>query len=278
MSKGFEIGQHRVTTVEQGLLLGSGHLVPRTVDHADARVALEKVPVSGVKMPVEAVERARVVLGFALTPVRAGRTMRPHFVHVVGRRDVRLTAHDASVGELAHAARVGDLNPFKGVDVHAQIPRVHLVRIDAGQQGEIARHHQTLDMVRVSVVEGLGDGVLQAPHARLSGPKPRRQFPVVLEKIQGRVLRHLRPVDATHVFAPSENLANEAFDLFDARMLRSRAPLAFHHLNDLARAEDLDVHREAEAAVVNSPAVFRQGILEIPKPRKKLLDEQIQEL
>ena len=58
---------------------------------------------------------------------------------------------------------------------------------------------------------------------------------------------------------------------------RGLAPLAFHRLNDFARAEDLGVHREAQSAVVDRPAVFREGVLKIPKPRKQLLDEQVQE-
>ena len=111
----------------KGFALLSGHLVPGAVGHANPRVALELGPVAGVEMPVQTVERATVVARLVGRIVAAPAAVRSHLLHVVGRGGIGLGPDDAPIGELAHAARVGDLHPLDGVEIDAQVPLVHLI-------------------------------------------------------------------------------------------------------------------------------------------------------
>jgi hypothetical protein len=119
---------------------------------------------------------------------------------------------------------VGHFHPLDGVDVNAKIPGIDLIRVDAGQQGEVARDHEPLDVVGVSVLQGLADRCRQAGHAGFGGPIEIGQRKIVPEKIHPRETRHQGPVDAPHVLAPAQNLPHEAFNLLNGDPLRVLFP------------------------------------------------------
>ena len=114
---------------------------------------------------------------------------------------------------MAHASGIGQLHPFDGVDIHAQIPGIHRVRVALAEQGKVANHHQALDVVGVGVAQALCQRQMQAAHARVAGPEHLRQRVVIVQLVQLAVFRHGLPVHATHILAPAQNLAHKALDL-----------------------------------------------------------------
>ena len=52
---------------------------------------------------------------------------------------------EAPAPPLAHG--IGQLDPFKRVDVHAYIPAVDGGGVKPGQQRKVAHHHQALDVL-----------------------------------------------------------------------------------------------------------------------------------
>ena len=159
-------------------------------------LAVEEVPVQGV-------EGAGVAAAAGFLVVVAALAVVAHAVEVGGARHVGLGGEQAAVGKLAHAHGVGQLDPLEGVDVDAQIPAVHFGRIKAGEQREVADHHEALDVVGVGVLEGLAHRLGEAAHLGLAGPEPGGQRAVVAEGVGLGVGGHAGPVDAAHVFAPA---------------------------------------------------------------------------
>ena len=98
--------------------------------HAQARVAVEEVPVVGDEGPEE-----RVPVG---APVAAPEVA--HLEEVIRAADVGLGGDEAAVGVHDHAVRIRQLDPFVGVGVNREVPFLDLARVHARQQGEIARH------------------------------------------------------------------------------------------------------------------------------------------
>ena len=85
------------------------------------------------------------------------------------------------------------------------------LRIDAREQREIAGYHQPLDMMGVSLFAGLGDAGAHTGHFGVRTPVELRQRPVRLERIAGGVTGHAPPIDRAHIFAPTDDLADEPF-------------------------------------------------------------------
>jgi len=86
--------------------------------------------VSNHEIPVEAVERAGGGFGLLLDLVVAVLAVIAHLVDVVAARAIGFGGDQAVIGEQAHATGVGHFHPFDVVDVNAEVPGVHLGRID----------------------------------------------------------------------------------------------------------------------------------------------------
>ena len=148
------------------------------------------------------------------------------------------------------------------------------LRIQAGQQREIADHHQALDVVRMRLRQGLSDGIGQAAHAHAAGPEPIRQGRVVAEVIERHVAGHLRPVHATDVFAPSQDLADEALHRRQRRM--SRTPCGLGARDHLGRMQHLGVQGEREQRVEQARRLGAHRILVLAEPGQCLFAEGVQ--
>ena len=83
------------------------HLVPGSVDHSNAGIPLEQVPVALVKMPVKGVEGACVFANFFSDGIAAFRAVVALLVEVGPAAYIGFGSHNAAVGKLAHAAGVG---------------------------------------------------------------------------------------------------------------------------------------------------------------------------
>ena len=64
-----------------------------------------------------------------------------HFIDVGCRTDVGFGGNDTAIGKLTHASGIGDFHPLDGVNVYAEVPLVHLVRMNAREQSEITCNH-----------------------------------------------------------------------------------------------------------------------------------------
>jgi hypothetical protein len=97
--KGVEIFQVIICLLQYLLLIG--HFVPGAVHHSDSWIFLELFPISGIKMPIQTVERAGTVAGFFGRIVGTRVTVVALFFDVVGRGNVGFGTDYTSIGILA---------------------------------------------------------------------------------------------------------------------------------------------------------------------------------
>nr|GEU28581.1 hypothetical protein [Tanacetum cinerariifolium] len=253
---------------------GPVHAAQLLVHHVQPLVAAQRGAVAFEKIPVQRIERAGAAAGARFFVVVAALAVVAHAVDVGRARHVRFGGQQAAVGELAHAQRVGQLHPFEGVDVHAQVPLVQRLRRQARQQREIPDYHQAVDVVGVRVFQRLADGRGQAAHAGVARPEPVRQRRGVVEGVQFIVARHAVPVDAAHVLAPAQDLPDKAFGCRQRRrafFMRAQYPV--HHL---ARRQHLDVHGKRQQRVEQAPRLETHRILELAEVGQGVLDETLE--
>jgi hypothetical protein len=148
---------------------------------------------------------------------------------------------------------------------------VHGLRADAGQHGEVAGHHQPLDMMGIGQPLRLPDGSRQAGHVRLAGPVEFGQRPFSPKEVLLRILRHLQPVDAAHIFAPADDLAHETFDRIERRITRLiRRDGCIHALHG---TQQLEVECRGEERVIEERLTIPHRILVAPEVRQTMLHE-----
>ena len=97
---------------------------------------------------------------------------------------------------------------------------MHVDRVDARQQDEIAGNHQPLDMMGVGICDCLIDGLRQAMHVCFARPIKFRQRPFSGKGIASHIFRTSVPINAAHIFAPTNDLTNEAFGSVDRHFSR----------------------------------------------------------
>ena len=71
----------------------------------------------------------------------------------------------------------------------------------------------------------LADDLRDAIHTRLARPVEPKPQPRCVSRIGLRVMRHFQPVDAAQIFAPAEDLPDEAFDRVERRCAGAKGPL-----------------------------------------------------
>ena len=125
---------------------------------------------------------------------------------------------------------------------------MHLARVHAQQQRVQAGDHQALDVVRIAVLERLPDGVRQAAHRRAARPVEAGQRLVRLQRVEAQVAGHAQPVDAAHVFAPAQDLADVAFGRGQRDL--ARPPRRLDAGNHFPRIQQLQVQRRGDQRVV----------------------------
>ena len=229
------------------------------------------------EVPVECRERTGA-FAFAQRRVvaAAGAVSGTHALDVFAGRHIRLAGHQPTIGVLAHAQRVGQLDPLDRIDIDREVPRMHLARLDAEHQRVQPRHHQALDVVRVAVAQGLLQRIAQAGHIGLAGPVPGGQWLVCVERVEFDVGWHLRPVDAAHVLTPTEDLADEALHALQRRPARVVRGLGgLHHF---ARVQQLEVERRRQQRVVEPGLAWPHRILVAPEVRQAVRDEGFERL
>ena len=116
---------------------------------------------------------------------------------------------------------------------------MHLLRTHAQQQAKQTRNHQPLDVMRITVVQGLPKHLAQAHHVGVSVPEKGRQIAFSLQFIQMRIRRHPRPVDAAHILAPAQYLAHEPLNTGQRRT--SFLQRLFRRMQHSARVQQLEV-------------------------------------
>ena len=228
------------------------------------------------EVPVESVERTGQRTGAILGIIRTAPAIVRHLRNVTRGAAVRLASQEASVGVLAHADDVRQFDPLEGVNVDAEIPAFDLRGIHAGGQAERADDHEALNMMRISRLERLPDGVPHAVHLHLAGPEPRRQRERVPEAIGFRVARHLGPIDPPDILSPADDLPHEAFrggQRITTGVLRMSLGRG---LRDLEGREQLDVQGEGQARVEEPVRRGVHGVLVIAELRQTALDERVQ--
>ena len=77
-----------------------------------------------------------------------------HLAEVVAAGDVGFGAHEAAIGELAHAVDVGHHDPVVGVDVHFHEPAVNVIGVSTGEEEVVAQDHEAFDVVVEGVTQG----------------------------------------------------------------------------------------------------------------------------
>ena len=161
------------------------------------------------EMPVQRIERAGLLTHAFRDLVGAVAAVVGHPFDVLTTGAIGLGAQVAAIGVHDHAQGVGQLDPVEGIHIHRQVPVADLARHDAGQQGEVAGDHQPLDMVGIGMLQSLADGLAHALHLGFAGPVELRQWPLVGKCIALGVLGHVQPVNASDIFAPADQLADE---------------------------------------------------------------------
>ncbi len=151
---------------------------------------------------------------------------------------------------------------------------MHGGRVEARQQGKVADDHQPLDVMGIGLLQGLTDGMGETAQAGVSGPEPGRQRAGMVKVILLRVAGHAGPVDAAHVLAPAQNLADKALDRRQRRptLVVSVFRLPYH----LCWVEHFDIQGEGQERMEQAPASGAHGVLVVTKVRQSLFDEGVE--
>ncbi len=114
-------------------------------------------------------------------------------------------------------------------------------------------------MVGITEVKALPQGTLQTPQVGFSIPEKRRQRRPGVKAVTFSVVRHQQPVHASHIFAPTEDLANEALRGRQAAV--AGAPRLLHIATQLQRLQQADIQIHGNLAVEQPGRRLRQPIL-----------------
>ena len=72
------------------------------------------------------------------------------------------------------------------------------------------------------VLARLADRLGQAVHVGVAGPVEIRQLALVVQRVSARIVRAFAEIDAPHVFAPTDDLADEALNRIERGMAIKR--------------------------------------------------------
>ncbi|MFM1941657.1 MAG: hypothetical protein RI897_639 [Verrucomicrobiota bacterium] len=139
--------------------------------HGHPLIGAEAVAVLQEEIPVERGERTGFGAGRGGGVVRATSAVVAHALDIFAGGHIGFGGHDASVRELRHSDRIGEFDPFHGIDIDGEVPFVDGLRFHTEHEGVEPGDHEALDVMRIAEAQGLADGILQAGHAGVSCPK-----------------------------------------------------------------------------------------------------------
>ena len=203
-------------------------------------IAGEAILVAADEIPIESAYRAAILTGALLRRVLARRTpsAAAHLVDVVASGRVGLCHHRAAVGIERHAGGVGSHHPLSSVNEGALKPADHLPRFKLGEHRNVTEHHQSLNVVGVTVATYAVNDAIKAGPARRLAPVGGGKRGGGLKRVIALPLPAAQPVHAPHILTPADHLANETLGRFNrhaAFLPRSLGGL--RHLKRLDQAE-----------------------------------------
>ena len=151
---------------------------------------------------------------------------------------------------------------------------MYLFGLHSQQQSVKPGHHQTLDVVRVAVLQRLCDGIAQARHVGVARPVKLGQWFVRLLGVALGVVGHVGPVNAAHVFTPAQNLPHKTFHRLQWRMALMKGCLCRSQY--LAWVEQFQVQSRRQVRVVQPHFAFPHRVLVQPKTGQSVGDKFIQ--
>ena len=228
------------------------------------------------EIPIERIQRTGQRPGAILGIIRTAPAVVRHLGDVTRGAAIRLAGEETAVGVLTHADDVREFDPLERVDVHAKIPALDLGGVDAGSQAERSDDHQPLDVMRIRGVQRLAHGVAHTVHLHLASPEPGRQRVRMTEPIGVGVAGHLGPIDAADVFAPADDLTDEAFRGRQWVTLRITRMRVGGGLGDFRRRQQLHVEGEGQPGVEEPIRGRVHGVLVVAELRQSPLDEGVQ--
>ena len=206
--------------------------------------------------------------------VAAGATRAAHSLDVFAGCNIRLAGHQTPVAILAHPQGVGQLDPFNRIHINGQEPLMHLAWMHAQQQCVQANHHQSLNVVGIALCQRLGDRLFEASHVCLAAPKPLGQVVLGLQCVVFNVVGHLGPINAPHIFAPTQNLPDKTLGTLQWHM--ATAVSRFNRLDHFMGTEQLQVQCGREVGVIEPWFAWPECILIAPKQRQTFLYKTLQ--
>jgi len=138
-----------------------------------------------------------------------------HLYYIVGTGDVGFGGKSSAVGELGHAVDVRDHDPVVGVDEEFHEPLVDGCGVEAAEQHEVSKNHESLDVVAVGFAKELADDAIDDWDASGGVVEGGRYRCGVCEEVGGTNGDGAVFVDAVHEFTPANYLADEAFQRVD---------------------------------------------------------------
>jgi hypothetical protein len=116
------------------------------------------------------------------------------------------------------------------------------------------------------------DGLGHAAHVGLAGPVEGGERALRFEIIRFRIGRHAQPVEAAHIFAPADDLADEALDGVQGRIRRHR------RIADLARLKQTAIEIRRNHGMIEKILRHLHGVLVIAEILQAILDEMRERL
>ena len=171
----------------------------------------------------------------------------------------------------SHAKDIGGHDPLVRVDIHFQKPVMRLLRADPGEEEEISKDHEPLDVVVVGGAFNLLDHAAQAVHVRLSAVEKSGQLARGSESVGLQVVWHFQPIDAVHEFPPADDLPHETFDGGERGVARFVGPLG--RGDAFRRQEKAEIERCRNEAVKHCGRVLQHEILVIAEEWQAGLDK-----
>lgn len=197
----------------EGLVAGGGGFgEPGADGERGAGVVGEAGGVEVEEVPVEVLEGAGARAGAVGGGEVAVGAVIAHSVDVSCAGGVGFSGEEAAVGVKSHAEDVACHDPIVGVDEHSVEPVEGLGRGDGGEEAEVAEEHEALDVVIEAGVEEVAEGAVEAVEGGVGVPKEGWEGAVGVEGVGRGIIGHECPINAVDEFAPSEDLADEAFD------------------------------------------------------------------
>jgi len=238
------------------------------------RIGAKPIRVPRDEIPIEKIEGASSRTGPLFHIVTAAAAIVRHAVDIGAARRIRLGSQQSAVGELAHAQRIGQLDPFIGIGIDGEIPAVEFGGIDPRQQREIAGDHEPLDVVRIGLIARLAHAGGNAGHIGIGGPVECGERPRGAEPVLIGIAGHEMPVYAAYIFAPSKDLADEALGGVDGY-----APGAASLVD--ARANPACIEQPAieilrDHRVVEKRLAREHGVLIVAEAREPMRDEIVE--